>query len=109
MTNQEHLKNYRRYKDLIKQYDRELAALAAEDLPEPETVMVLRDSYVCLVKAIERAVGGIQDPTEQMVIRLRYIKGYSWTRICFEVHYSESQVKRIHRRALKRLEGVLLS
>lgn len=106
MTNQEHLKNYRRYKQLIKQYDRELAA---GDLPDPEPVKALRDSYVCLAMAIERAVGGMQDPTEQMVIRLRYIKGYSWTSICFEVHYSESQVKRIHRRALKRLEGVILT
>lgn len=106
MTNREHLKNYRRYKDLIKQYDRDLAG---GDLPDPEATTGLRDSYVCLVKAIERAVGGMQDPTEQMVIRLRYIKGYSWTSICFEVHYSESQVKRIHRRALKRLEGVLFA
>lgn len=105
MTNREHLKNYRRYKDLIKQYDRDLAG---GDLPDPEAITALRDSYVCLVKAIEQAVGGLQDPTEQMVIRLRYIKGYSWTRIHFDVHYSESQVKRIHKRALKRLEGALL-
>lgn len=106
MTNREHLKNYRQYKQLIKQYDRELAA---GDLPDPGAVMALRDSYVCLVGAIERAVGGMEDPTELMVIRLRYIMGYSWTRICFEVHYSESQVKRIRRRALKRLEGVILT
>lgn len=106
MTNREHLKNYRRYKDLIKQYDREIAE---GDATEPETIKAVRDSYICLVEAIERAVGGLQDPTEQMVLRLRYIKGYSWTRIRFEVHYSESQVKRIHRRALKRLEGVILA
>lgn len=106
MTNREHLKNYRQYKQLIKQYDRELSA---GDLPDPETVTALRDSYVCLVRAIERAVGGLQDPTDQMVLRLRYIKGYSWTRIRFEVHYSESQVKRIHKRAMKRLEEVILA
>lgn len=105
MTNREHLKNYRQYRQLIKQYDRDLAA---GDLPDPEAVKALRDSYVCLVKAIERAVGALQDPTEQMVLRLRYIKGYSWARIRFEVHYSESQVKRYHRQAMKRLEGVRL-
>lgn len=105
MTNKEHLKNYRKYKDLIKQYDRELAT---GGLPEPEAVKALRDSYVCLVEAIDKAVKGVQDPTEQMILRLRYIKGYSWTRVRFEAHYSESQVKRIHRRAMKRLEGVLI-
>jgi DNA-directed RNA polymerase specialized sigma24 family protein len=106
LTNKEHLKNYRKYKDLIKQYDRELAA---GGLPEPEAVKALRDSYVCLVEAIEKAVAGLPDPTEQLLLRLRYVKGYSWTRVRFELHYSESQVKRYHRRALKRLEEVRLA
>lgn len=105
MTNKEHLKNYRRYKDIIKQYDRELAA---GDLAEPETTQAMRDSYACLVVAIEKAIAKLPDPTDQQLLHLRYIKGYSWTRICFELHYSESSVKRIHHRALKRLDGVLL-
>ncbi len=106
MTTKEHLKNYRRYKDIIKQYDRELTA---GDLAEPDTTRAMRDSYVCTVAAIEKAITGLTDPTEQQLLHLRYIKGYSWTRIRFELHYSESQVKRIHRRALKRLDGVLVS
>jgi DNA-directed RNA polymerase specialized sigma24 family protein len=105
LTNKEHLKNYRKYKDLIKQYDLELAT---GGLPEPEAVKALRDSYVCLVEAIEQAIAGLSDPTEQLLLRLRYVKGYSWTRVRFELHYSESQAKRYHRRALKRLEGVLI-
>lgn len=106
MTNREHLKNYRKYKQLIKQYDRELAA---GDVQDPEAVKALRDSYVCLVEALDKAVRGMQDPTEQMILRLRYIKGYSWTRIRFEVHYSESQVKRYHRQAMRRLDGMVIS
>lgn len=106
MSNKEHLKNYQRYKQLVKQYDRELAA---GGLPNPEAIKALRDSYACLVDAIEKAVGALQDPTEQMVLRLRYIKGYSWIRVRFEVHYGESQVKRIHRSALKHLEEVLVA
>lgn len=106
MTTKEHLKNYRRYKDIIKQYDRELTA---GDLAEPDATQAMRDSYACMVAAIEKAITMLPDPTEQQLLHLRYIKGYSLTRICFELHYSESQVKRIHRRALKRLDGVLSS
>lgn len=105
MTNREHLKNYRRYRDVIKQYNRELAA---EDLTDPEATRAMRDFYVCLAMAIEKAITNLPDPVEQQLLHLRYIKGFSWTRICFELHYSESQVKRIHRRALKRLDGVQL-
>lgn len=105
MTTKEHLKNYRRYKDLIKQYDREIRA---GDAPEPDAARAMRDSYVCLVEAIEKAIERLPNPTEQLLLRLRYIKGYSWTRVRFELHYSESQVKRYHRQALKRLEEVLI-
>ena len=40
---------------------------------------------------------------ERDVIRMRYQKGWSWQRIVEEMHYSETNVFRIHKRALERL------
>lgn len=37
------------------------------------------------------------------VIRMRYQKGWNWQRIVEEMHYSDTNVFRIHRRALERL------
>ncbi len=53
--------------------------------------------------AIESAVDGLDDPTERLLLRLRYIEGYSWTRVARAIHYSRAQTMRIHARALRRL------
>ena len=44
-------------------------------------------------------------PVELDVIRMRYEKGWNWQRIVKELHYSETNVYRIHKRALERLAG----
>lgn len=54
--------------------------------------------------AIESAVDGLDDPTERLVLRLRYIEGKSWIQISRAIYYSRSQTMRIHKRALVRLE-----
>lgn len=53
--------------------------------------------------AIESAVDSLDHPTERLLLRLRYINGYSWTRVARAIHYSRAQTMRIHGRALRHL------
>ncbi len=93
------LKNYRWYKELVGRYDRGVTET-------PDTAA--RDKCARRVAAIEQAITSVPDPTAQLLLRLRYIEGRSWVQIRFALHYSESQTKRIHNRALKILEEVNL-
>lgn len=102
-----YLKNYRGYRDLVKHLDSRIApqvklgAYPGED-------MKARDHFSRLVADIDRAIGMLSDPNEQRLLRLRYVEGWSWTKVCLAIHYSRSQAKRIHARALDHLEAVAL-
>ena len=59
--------------------------------------------------AIERALDSLDDPVERMIMRYRYIEGYSWGTIIAELGYlgySERQVYRLHGFALLKLKEV---
>lgn len=92
----EQLKNYRHFKDLLKHIDRGVYG----------TDPGAREWCARQVAAVEKAIESVPDPAEQLLLRLRYMEGQSWVKIGFALHYGESQVKRIHRRALRRLEEV---
>lgn len=44
-------------------------------------------------------------PTERTIMRLRYIDGLSWLAVSRRVHYSKSQVRRHHVKALDKLKN----
>lgn len=48
-------------------------------------------------------VESLDDFRQRQVVEYRYIQGYSWRQIQEELKYSESQVLRYHRHALKNL------
>lgn len=54
------------------------------------------------LQRIEDAIASL-DPTERDILRLRYIKGYSWTKIAQCVHYSRSAAFDIHAEAMRKL------
>ena len=57
--------------------------------------------------AIERAIDSLP-AVERLVLRLRYIEGRSWARVCMAIMplgYSERQVYRLHGSALEKLKG----
>lgn len=54
---------------------------------------------------VEMAIESLSDPAERMVLRYRYIDGYSWSCICDEMGYGERQVFRLHGHALLNLKG----
>ena len=68
----------------------------------------LRTSYdramIDLIKRsreIERVIEQIEDSTERQIMRLKYLRGYSWKRVCREIGYEWTQTHTIHRRALE--------
>lgn len=104
MTTKELLKKYRNYRDLKNYFDRKLSLQWRLGIDASIADLATRDRYAELVSQIERAINGVTDPTEQLLLRLRYIDGWSWTKISFAIHYSLAQTKRIHEKALKHLE-----
>ena len=57
-----------------------------------------------LKKDIDRKIDTIKDVDERLLLRLRYINDYKWEDICEEMNISNSQIHRVHLRALKKLK-----
>jgi DNA-directed RNA polymerase specialized sigma subunit len=100
MTTKECLKSYTKYRDLAKYYKRE-AEIAGAASPLDQAAY---EHCIRMESDIRQAINRLIDPTEQLLLRLRYIDGRSWTQVCFIIHYSRSQTKRIHTSALESLE-----
>lgn len=54
--------------------------------------------------AIENAVNGLKSPLEREIMRYRYIEGMTWADVGKIMHYSESHLRRIHGRAIRKIE-----
>jgi hypothetical protein len=106
VTAKDILKNYRSYRDIANFYKNKIIAGERLGLTVPAPVRESYERYAEKVSRIESAISGVEDPTEQLLLRLRYIEGWTWTKVNFAIHYSRSQSKRIHANAL---EHVVLS
>ena len=79
-----------RYVDTLALYEKRLAEIDAMTL------------------AIEYAIGTLEDPSERLVMRLRYVEGLRWVNVCValqELGHSERAVYRMHGAALQKLKG----
>jgi RNA polymerase sigma factor (sigma-70 family) len=101
----EELKKYLKYKDFVKRYDRDTLDPFEYNL-NAAGLHTARNEFARRMERLEHAVAQLTDPTEQLLIRLRYFDGYSWTKIGFAMHYSKSSLQRIHVQALKHLEQI---
>jgi DNA-directed RNA polymerase specialized sigma subunit len=54
------------------------------------------------MKEIEKSIENL-DEREKRLIRLRYIKGLKWEKICVEMNYSWRQIHRLHAGILKEI------
>lgn len=52
---------------------------------------------------IESIIDGIESPAERRLLRMRYIEGMKWERICVNLHYSWKQIHRKHIQALLKI------
>lgn len=48
----------------------------------------------------------MQDPTESLVLRMRYIEDESWVKISLAIHYGETRTYEIHQNALDNFWGI---
>lgn len=108
MTTKEHLKNYRRYKDFVRRYDHCALDPLDHSLNTAGGLRAARDDFARKAEELERAVSQLTDPAEQLLLRLRYFEGHSWTKVGFAMYYSKSSLQRIHAQALKHLEQIVV-
>lgn len=62
------------------------------------------DRLVELKESIRCAIGAVRDVNERLLLRLRYIEFLPWDAIAERMHYSNTQVFRIHGNALKHVK-----
>lgn len=53
--------------------------------------------------AVERAIDSLP-PKARALLRFYYVDGLTWDKVCEKMHYSWTQVHRIHGRALEKLK-----
>lgn len=54
--------------------------------------------------AIHDAINGLTDVDEKLVIRYRYIQGFSWDEISLEMNCSRANIYRLHDQGINKIE-----
>lgn len=67
------------------------------ELEEKEREARLELEYLRL--QAEEELEALTDPTQQLIMRMRYIDGMGWKKIALALHYSESYCFSIHQKA----------
>lgn len=62
------------------------------------------DEAVTLRQQILDAVNSIVDDSQRLIVKLRYLEGYSWVKIVMETHFSERHVYRLHNYGIKSMQ-----
>ncbi len=108
----EQLRNYRVIKKEYRQIEQRLRVLEKRPESDQEALQPLKECYSQKLRAlvgaqldIEEAIETL-DYTERELIRLRYIDGLDWHKICAVINYGWTQTHRIHARALQKLERI---
>ena len=65
------------------------------------------DRLVDLKREISRTIGMIDDPELQVLLELRYLNYLKWPEIAKEIHCTENNVYKMHRRALEKMEKII--
>lgn len=52
---------------------------------------------------IENIIDSLEEPIDRNIMRMRYIKNYTWERICVELNYSWNGIHKRHRKILDKI------
>ena len=52
---------------------------------------------------IEKAISNLEDPTDRNIIRLKYLDGHTWEKICVILNYSWNGIHKKHRKILEKI------
>ena len=58
------------------------------------------EELLILKEEIEEAIATVNDPVMELVLTYRYINFWEWCDIASKLHYAESYVYKLHRRAI---------
>lgn len=67
------------------------------------------DRFVDLKKEIREVINQVQDNSQRLVLKLRYIQFYKWEAVASEMDLSLKQVHRIHNEALQAVKIPFIS
>ncbi len=62
------------------------------------------DECTKLRLSIERAINSVSDPTLYNLLCSRYIQGKTWEEVGKDIGYSTTSVKRLHKKALRKMD-----
>ena len=71
-----------------------------------ELINIYNEKQIRLIKQqikIEEAISILDDPIDRNIMRLRYLEGMKWEKICVEVNYRWAQVHRHHKKILEKI------
>ena len=71
-----------------------------------ELINIYNEKQIRLIKKqieIEEAISILDDPIDRNIMRLRYLEGMKWEKICVEVNYRWAQVHRHHKSILEKI------
>ena len=67
-------------------------------------IIRLRHDAIQRFKEIRQQIELLENENEKTVLTLRYLRNYTWEKICVEMNYSWMQTHRFHARALQNFE-----
>lgn len=62
-----------------------------------------REKALDLAEEIETMIESLDDVKQKEVLRLRYLRGYTWVKIGMRINYSEQHARWIHGKAIEEL------
>ena len=62
-----------------------------------------QSKLVDIMESIEHTIDGLEDSTERLILRSRYLQCKKWEQICVELNYSWRQIHRLHSNILKKI------
>ena len=71
-----------------------------------DLINIYKEKELELIKQqikIENAISKLEDPTDRNIIRLKYLDGHTWEKICVILNYSWNGIHKKHRKILEKI------
>lgn len=71
-----------------------------------DLINIYKEKELNLIKQqikIEKAISKLDDPTDRNIIRLKYLDGHTWEKICVILNYSWNGIHKKHRKILEKI------
>ena len=71
-----------------------------------DLINIYKEKELNLIKQqikIEKAISNLEDPTDRNIVRLKYLDGHTWEKICVILNYSWNGIHKKHRKILKKI------